>query len=99
MENVDGVFMPTGLPTASGDAMEEAYRQIFQAIQLNVTFSVDEISVASDNVAYALTRSNGTQTILATGGESVEANREIFVLHRTADNGWKIARYMFNKTQ
>jgi uncharacterized protein (TIGR02246 family) len=95
----DGVFMPTGLPTASGGELEAAYRQIFQAIRLDVTFSIDELKVASDDSAYALTRSNGIQTVLATGSESAEANREIFVFRRTTDDGWKIARYMFNKAE
>jgi ketosteroid isomerase-like protein len=58
----DGVFMPTTLPTTTGPAMHEAYVRIFDAIQLSVTFTIDELVVASDQVAYALTRSNGTQT-------------------------------------
>jgi ketosteroid isomerase-like protein len=88
--------MPTGLPTASGEGIEAAYRQIFQAIQLDVTFSIDELEIESDDSAYALTRSNGIQTVLVTGSESAEANREIFVFRRTTDDGWKIARYTFN---
>ena len=92
----DGIFMPTTLPTAEGAHMEGAYRQIFEAIRLDVTFTIDELEITSDHSAYALTRSNGTQTALATGDESAESNREIFVF-RHADTGWKIARYMFNK--
>ncbi len=93
----DGIFMPTTLPTASGDQMEAAYGNVFGAIRLNVTFSIDELVVTSDDTAYALTRSNGEQTILATGTKSAEANREIFIFRSDA-NGWKIARYMFNKS-
>jgi len=92
----DGIFMPTTLPTAEGGAMQEAYRQIFDAIRLDVTFTIDELEITSDHTAYALTRSNGTQTVLATGDQTPESNREIF-LFRQADTGWKIARYMFNK--
>ena len=92
----DGIFMPTTLPTAAGDQMRAAYEQVFGAISLNVTFSIDELVVTSDDTAYALTRSNGEQTILATGAKSAEANREIFIFHRDT-NGWKISRYMFNK--
>ena len=94
----DGVFMPTTLPTAAGADMEAAYRQIFQAIRLDVTFTIDELEVASEDVAYALTRSNGTQTVVATKTESAEANREIFVFRREGGQ-WKIARYMFNKAE
>jgi ketosteroid isomerase-like protein len=93
----DGVFMPTTLPTASGADMEGAYGNVFGAITLNVVFSVDELVVASDTCAYALTRSVGTQAINATGDKSEEANREIFIFQNTGGGGWKIARYMFNK--
>jgi len=94
----DGVFMPTTLPTASGSDMEGAYGQIFEAIRLDVAFTIDELVVASDTVAYALTRSNGTQTVLADGTETAESNREVFVFANDGE-GWKIARYMFNKAQ
>lgn len=94
--SADGVFMPTTLPTASGDQMEIAYGHVFGAIRLAVTFTIDELLVLSDDAAYALTRSAGEQTILATGATSAEANREIFIFRRI-DGAWKIARYMFNK--
>jgi uncharacterized protein (TIGR02246 family) len=92
----DGVFMPAALPTAAGDQMQAAYGQVFAAIRLRVTFSVDELVVTSDRSAYALTRSHGEQTVLATGSTTAEANRELFIFHRGAE-GWRIARYMFNK--
>jgi uncharacterized protein (TIGR02246 family) len=95
--STEGVFMPTGLPTVTGPDMAEGYRQIFVAIRLNVTFIIDELAVTSDSDAYALTRSHGTQTVLATGEESEESNREIFLFKWTDADGWKIARYMFNK--
>jgi uncharacterized protein (TIGR02246 family) len=92
----DGIFMPTTLPTANGADMQGAYRQIFDAIRLDVRFTIDELEITSDRTAYALTRSNGTQTVLATGDQTAESNREIFLFRQT-NTGWKIARYMFNK--
>jgi len=92
----DGIFMPTTLPTAKGADMQGAYRQIFDAIRLDVTFTIDELEITSDHTAFALTHSNGTQTVLATGDQTAESNREIFLFRHT-DTGWKIARYMFNK--
>jgi len=94
----DGVFMPTMLPTAVGPALNGAYAHTFEAIHLNVEFTIDEIVVASDAVAYALTRSNGVQTIRANGQQSKESNREVFIFH-AVDDDWKIARYMFNKSE
>jgi len=95
----DAVFMPTALPTVTGANMAAGYRQIFDTIGLDVTFTIDELTVASDETAYALTRSNGTQTILATGDRSAESNREVFLFRRTESDVWKISRYMFNKTR
>jgi uncharacterized protein (TIGR02246 family) len=92
----DGIFMPAGLPTAEGPELEGAYRQIFDAIRLDVAFTIDEVEVTSDQSAYALTRSNGTQHVLGAAETTAESNREVFLLRNT-DIGWKIARYMFNK--
>ena len=95
----DGVFMPTTLPTIIGPAMADGYRQIFNAIRLNVTFEIDELVVTSDKNAYAVTRSNGTQTVVASRDVSAESNREIFLFQRSEPDGWKISRYMFNKPE
>ena len=95
----DGTFMPTTLPTVTGPGMADGYRQIFKAISLNVTFDIDQLAVTSDNHAYALTRSNGTQTVLATGKQSDESNREMFLFERSDTDGWKISSYMFNKPE
>ncbi len=93
----DGIFMPTTLPTVTGGDMADGYRKIFDAIRLDVTFAIDELVVTSDVTAYALTRSAGTQTVRATENESAESNREVFLFQRNGTDGWKIARYMFNK--
>ncbi|MEO1065470.1 MAG: nuclear transport factor 2 family protein [Actinomycetota bacterium] len=95
----DGVFMPTTLPTISGADLVAGYRQIFDTIRLDVTFTIDELVVTTDDAAYALTRSNGTQTVMATGDQTAESNREIFLFKRNDTDGWKIARYMFNKPE
>lgn len=95
----DGIFMPTALPTVAGGDMADGYGRIFGAIRLDVTFSMDELALTSEETAYALTRSSGTQTVRATGNESAESNREVFLFRRTRTDGWKIARYMFNKPE
>ncbi len=94
----DGLFMPTTLPSARGTELRGAYEQIFNTIRLDVEFSIDELVVVSDTSAYALTRSNGTQTIVETGAESAESNREIFIFKKV-ERSWKIDRYMFNKAE
>src|SRR2546430_2099101 len=92
----DGVFMPAGFPTASGrSAVRGAYDAVFSNIRIAIHFTVDELTVKGD-VAYARTHSAGTATVVATGASGPEENRELFIFARGA-NGWKIARYMFNK--
>jgi uncharacterized protein (TIGR02246 family) len=92
----DGVFMPAGFPTASGrTAVRGAYDAVFKNIRIAIHFTVDELTVKGD-VAYVRTHSAGTSTVVATGASGPEANRELFIFTRGA-NGWKIARYLFNK--
>jgi uncharacterized protein (TIGR02246 family) len=91
----DGVAMGQMMPTAAGPNLPAIYRQFFKDMKLSVSFTVDEVVVASDTVAYALTRSQGTLETLATGDSDPEDNREIFIFGRE-DEAWKIKLYMFN---
>lgn len=94
----DGIFMPTEGPTAIGtENILNSYEFIFTQIQLNIEFYIDEIVVEGD-FAFAVTSSKGTTLIHATGETVPEANRELFVFERV-NKEWKIARYMFNKTE
>lgn len=92
----DGVFMPSNGPSAIGqEQIKASYAFVFNTIQLNIEFFIDEIVVTGD-YAFARTTSKGTTLIHANGETVAEDNRELFVLQKT--NGqWKISRYMFNK--
>lgn len=94
---VDGIFMPTGLLTATGtQELTLAYENVFKAIQLHISFKVEEIVAMDDSLAFVRTQSNGTQLIHANGQKSQELNREFFLMKK--ENGeWKISRYMFNQ--
>lgn len=93
----DGIFMPTGAPSAVGsNKILKSYEYIFSQIQLNVEFFIEEI-VVEGNFAFATTSSKGTTLIHSTGKTLPEENRELFVFEKI-ENVWKIARYMFNKT-
>lgn len=92
----DGIFMPQGFPTAQGrPAVLESYRAIFSNITLTIGFAVDEVKV-SGGLATAITRSNGSVRVNATGASGPESNRELFTFSQQ-DGAWRIARYMFNK--
>jgi len=94
----DGVFMPTTLPTSSGGDLEKAYAGIFEVIALDIAFTFEEVVVTGGDYAFVLTSSSGTQTVLAPEVTASESNRELFVLRRESGD-WKIARYMFNKSE
>jgi len=94
----DGVFMPTEAPSGIGaEGILNSYTYVFSQIQLNIEFFIEEIEVEG-NMAFAVTSSRGTTLIHATGDTVPEANRELFVFEKL-DGQWKIARYMFNKTE
>ncbi|AUI66265.1 MULTISPECIES: SgcJ/EcaC family oxidoreductase [Glaesserella] len=94
----DGVLMPSNAPTAQGSAAITAtYQHIFSAVGLNLQFDIKEITV-NDNVAIVRSISNGTATVKANNTQVPELNRELFVLEKV-EGKWKIARYMFNKTE
>lgn len=87
------------MPTATGTTdIQTSYAGIFENIQLDVKFSIEEL-VVSSSFAYALTQSAGKVTIKAASedGPIDEANREIFIFAKEQSE-WKIARYMFNKS-
>ena len=95
----DGVFMAQHHPSAVGiDAVKAAYEAAFEVIDLNVEFDIVEIEVVADDWAFARTNSAGTITINATGDQVTEGNQELFVLKKTNDGEWKIARYSFSTT-
>lgn len=48
---VDRAYVPALLPTACGDELLGAYGQAFQAIRLDVTFTIDEIVIAGADIA------------------------------------------------
>lgn len=76
----DGVFMPTGLPTAAGTSnLTTAYENVFKAIQLNVAFKVEEIVSLDDSAAFVRTQSNGTQLIRANGQKNRGIKQRVFL--------------------
>lgn len=95
----DGVFMQPYGPSAIGtDAIRQTYDADFRTFRLQVTFQVAELQLLSPEWAFVRTNSAGTNTILATGAQSAEANQELFLLHKVVSGSWKIARYSFSTT-
>ena len=95
----DGVFMAQHrAPNVGKEAIRRAYDGAFQAITLDIEFTVDEVLQVAPEWAFVRTRSNGFVTVNATGDRGPEANQELFVLQKQDDGKWKIARYIFSTT-
>ena len=95
----DGVFMPQhSAPSVGREAIRAAYDGVFQAIGLDIRFTIDEILRLSPDWAFARTRSEGFVRVKATGDKVPEANQELFVFQRQDDGHWRIARYIFTTT-
>ncbi len=93
----DGVFMAQhSAPNVGTEAIRATYDGVFEAITLNIEFTVDEIHQMSPDWAFARTRSEGFVTINATGDRGPEANQELFVFQKQDDGNWKIAQYIFS---
>jgi len=92
----NGVFMPSGLPTATGaQAIRAAYRHEFEVIDLDVHIVIDEVQNEGD-LAYVRSRSLGQLTMLANGEKRSTENYRAFFVLKKRHNTWKISRFMFN---
>lgn len=93
----DGVLMAPGAPTATGqEQLKGTYEYVFGALKLDLKFTILEVTIDKE---YAIVRSEsaGTTTVLANNQAGPDAYRELFFVKK--ENGtWKIARYMYNKT-
>jgi uncharacterized protein (TIGR02246 family) len=95
----DGVFMPPFNQSAVGKAaVRKAYDAVFEAITLNVKFTIAELVLMSPEWAFVRTNSAGTNKINKTDAVSAEGNQELFVFNKGADGKWRIARYSFSST-
>jgi len=89
------VFMPQHSVAQVGrSAVKKAYENVFNAIDLNIKFSLYEIKVLG-NTAWARTSSAGKTIILANGAKVNEGNNELFIFNKEK-NEWKIHRYLFS---
>ena len=91
----DGVVMGPGSPTAIGEELSDTYAGIFSNVGLDLDFTVANM-IIGEKYAVVQSTSDGTATVVATGDQAPEQNRELFIMEKE-DGTWKIARYMYNK--
>jgi uncharacterized protein (TIGR02246 family) len=92
----DAVLMAPGAAPAVGiDAVREAYAGIFQAIDIDLTFTIAEVKIVAPDWAFLRSTSSGTVVVRANGAQVPSSNQELFVLHKSRGH-WKLARYSFS---
>lgn len=92
----DGVIMAPGFqPSCGTENLIKSYTRIFNTIRLEIESSIDEITVASDEWAFARSTAAGTKFWVQKGTSETHHNQELFVLKKETGE-WKIARYCFS---
>jgi ketosteroid isomerase-like protein len=94
----NGVLMANSAPTAEGaEQVKGTYQYVFDNFSYTLQFSIIEIVVNGDT-AFGRSTSKGSFVIKSSGQTVSDENRELYVFEKVAGN-WKIARYMYNKTE
>jgi uncharacterized protein (TIGR02246 family) len=92
----DAVVLAPGASSAVGiDAVRATYTGIFQALDIDITFDIAEVTVVSPEWAFLRSTSHGVATILASGVQVPSSNQELFILQKSQGR-WKLARYSFS---
>ena len=79
---------------ATPEDKKGAYDTLFRVAKFNTVFGYAGIDVVGDTVVVR-TFHHRNATVMESGKEVVDLNREVFVLHRI-DGAWKISLYIFN---
>lgn len=93
----DPVMLPFLQPAVVGtDAVRANYESTFQLIRFDIQTTIQELVKMSPDWAYVRTDTSGIFTPTRTGEGAQTAFHELFLLRKTGDEHWKIARYSFS---
>lgn len=94
----DGVQMAPDAPAVTGrEALRSAYAGTFQAIALQLAFTVDEIQLLGKDAALLRSHSAGTLKVQGNAQPAGPAAfKELFVLRKQRDGQWKFSHYAFS---
>lgn len=94
----NGVFMRENMPAAVGrEALRVAYKEIFAALKVDLSFSIQETEVMGD-MAWLRSTSKGRVKMLSSGVETANSFDELVVFRRDQAS-WKIRSYMYGSNQ
>jgi len=93
----DPVMLPFLQPAVVGiDAVRANYESTFQLIRFEMQTTIQEIVEMSPEWAYVRTDTSGVFTPTRTGEGAPADFHELFLLRKTGDEHWQIARYSFS---
>ncbi|WP_178391871.1 YybH family protein [Caballeronia sordidicola] len=95
----DPVLLPFLHPTVVGtEAVRKNYENTFPQIRFQMHSTIQELVQMSPEWAYVRTESAGIFTPTKTGLGAPTTFHELFLLRKTSDGKWHIARYSFSPT-
>ena len=93
----DGVFMPPGSPSQVGDKAIRAFLDTLWSRGEAVDYNFDPVEVVVLNGwAFARVETTGTWKSKDSGTSWKIDSKSLFILRRTDEGTWKIARLMWN---
>jgi uncharacterized protein (TIGR02246 family) len=93
------VLLPFLQPTIVGtEAVRQNYEDTFKHVHFQMHTTVQELVRMSPDWTYVRTDSAGLFTPTKTGKSVTATFHEIFLLRKSVDGTWRIARYSFSPT-
>ncbi|KAF7982819.1 hypothetical protein HWV62_25759 [Athelia sp. TMB] len=94
----DAVFMlPHSPPSIGRTAVQDAYEKLYALVDHMVSVTIEEVTVASPEWAFARTTTTGKYRVRASGKEEDDAVMQLWVLRKEGAR-WFVARYSFSPT-
>lgn len=90
----DGVLMAPARPAVVGkDMLAMVYPEVFEAVGFDMTYDIKEVVRISAEWAFVRSSTEGTETIKATGEVQPAQYQELFLMRKSTNGAWQIARY------
>ena len=93
------VLLPFLQPTTVGiEAVRQNYKDTFKHVRFQMHTTIQELVVMSPDWAYVRSDSAGLFTPTKSGKSTTATFHELFLLRKSGDGIWRIARYSFSPT-
>lgn len=94
----DGVLIaPVGPAVEGKEVLRMVYPGVFEAVAFDMAYEIKEVVQTSPDWAFVRSATEGTETIRATGDVLPAKYQELFLLRKSAEGTWQIARYCTSK--